>query len=145
MAVGDFNGDGKLDLVTTNYSVAYDRFHSGVLENDMRVYLGDGDGTFQAAQVFPAGDGPLSVAVADVNADGIADLVVANSNDYKVSVLLGNGDGAFQAPRNYAAGGGPWSVVVADFNRDNYPDVAVANHIAPGAVTVLINAADWGR
>ena len=55
-------------------------------------------------QKFAAGDGPRSVAVADLNGDTIPDLVTANEYSDDVTVLLGNGDGSFQAAVSFAAG-----------------------------------------
>ena len=71
----------------------------------MSVLLGNGDGSFQAAVSFAAGDAPISVAVADLDGDSVPDLVTANgygSDD--VSVLLGNGDGSFQAAVSFRGG-----------------------------------------
>jgi hypothetical protein len=69
---------------------------------------------------------PSSVAVGDVNNDGISDLVWANNSvDDSVSVLLGNGDGAFQAVRTFAVGKFPFRVAVADVNGDGKPDLVV--------------------
>ena len=80
--------------------------------------------------------------MADFNGDGIPDLAVANYGSGTVIVLLGNGDGTLQAAQSYAAGGyGASCVVAGDFNGDGFLDLAVTN----GAVTVLLNAADWGR
>src|SRR5207253_7449518 len=67
--------------------------------NTVSVLLGNGDGTFQAAQTFGAGINPDSVAVGDFNGDGLPDLAVANFISNTVSVLLGNGDGTFQPAR----------------------------------------------
>jgi hypothetical protein len=87
VAVGDFNGDGHLDLTVANLG-----------ENTVSVLLGNDDGTFQAARNFPVGGFPRSLAVKDFNGDGILDLAVANCGSNTVSVLLGNGDGtAFEA------------------------------------------------
>ena len=72
---------------------------------------------------------PVSVAIADFNGDGIADLVVANYASRTVSVLLGKGDGTFQTQLTYATGTKPRSVAVGDFNGDGNPDLALANRV----------------
>ncbi len=63
----------------------------------MSVLLGAGDGTFGAATSFPAGDFPRSVAIEDLDGDGVPDLAVANFFSDDVSVLLGAEDGTFGA------------------------------------------------
>src|ERR1039457_4989139 len=110
IAVGDFNGDGKLDLVVTN------NLSSG---GTVSVLLGNGDGTFQAPRNYNVGTYPYSVAVGDFNGDGKPDLVVTNNTSStadSVSVLLGNGDGTFQPALNSAAGTDLLSVAVGDFS-----------------------------
>jgi hypothetical protein len=104
---------------------------------DILVLLGNGDGTFQTARNFAAGNGPYSVAVGDFNRDGRQDLAVAIYPD-NVSVLLGNGDGTFQGAQIFGAGTFPSSVAVGDFNLDGLPDLAVANNRSDD-VSVLIN------
>src|SRR5207302_39262 len=101
VAVGDFNGDGRLDLATANFD-----------SNDVSVLLGNGDGTFQAALTFAAGSGPSSVAAGDFNGDGKLDLAVASRGSSLVSVLLGNGDGTFQAALTFAGRSSTSSVAV---------------------------------
>jgi hypothetical protein len=119
IALGDFNGDGKLDLVST---------HPTPGSGNVSVWLGKGDGTFQTPTPFAAGTTPDTVVVADVNGDQKLDLVVGNHNSGNISVLIGNGDGTFQPAVNYAtpASGTPDSLVVTDFNGDGKPDIAVA-------------------
>jgi hypothetical protein len=126
LVVGDFNGDGKLDLVVANNG-----------SNNVSVLLGNGNGTFQAAMNYAAGQGPFGLATADLNGDGKLDLAVADSAA-GVSVLLGNGDGTFRSPVDYPAGAQPVSVAVADFNGDGKPDLVVANGFGGDNVSVLL-------
>src|SRR6266699_3917489 len=138
MAVGDFNGDGKLDLAVVNFG-----------DWNIYVLLGNGDGTFQAARsvYFASGGGfPWYVVTADFNGDGKLDLAVSNYGDNSFSVLLGNGDGTFQPPRTLPIGTHPALVAVGDFNGDGKPDLAVADYGCPldctsspsNTVTVLL-------
>ena len=80
--------------------------------------------------------GASMAVVADINGDGILDIVTANgyvSQGSGVSVLLGNGDGTFQAAKTIVSGGNPSWVLVGDFNHDGKPDIAVANEPNPNA------------
>jgi hypothetical protein len=118
IVVGDFNGDGKLDLAVA---------HSG--NNTASISLGNGDGTFLAAVDYALGNSPFSVAIGDFNGDGKLDLVTANENGSgSVSVLLGNGDGTFQPVVTYSAGTAPGFVAVGDFNADGKLDLVTANY-----------------
>ena len=135
VAVGDVNGDGKPDLVVTD---------SCACDLGVAVLLGNGDGTFQTAVAYNSGGAFAdSIAIADVNDDGIPDLVVANecgnfSNntcsgtaESGVGVLLGNGDGTFRAPLTFLSGGTfLQSVVVADVDGDGRPDLLAVNSCA---------------
>jgi len=116
VAVGDFNGDGKLDLAVVD-------------EGGCKVWilLGDGTGNFTLASTPSVGLEPTSVAVGDFNGDGKLDLAVANAGDNTVSVLLGDGTGNFTLASSPAVGSGPYSVAVGDFNGDGKLDLAVAN------------------
>ena len=96
---------------------------------------------------FGAGYSPQSVAVGDLNGDGVPDLAVANAVHDEVSVLLGNGDGSFQPRRNFATDIRPSSVAIGDFNRDGIPDLAVANegpapYYQDGSISILLGTGD---
>jgi len=129
VAVGDFNGDGKLDLAVP--SVGY---------NQVAILLGNGDGTFTVAPSSPAsGDFPLAIAAGDFNGDGKLDLAVASSNN--VTILLGNGDGTFTpSPQSPPSIYGPTSVAVGDFNGDGKVDLAVLS--SHDSVTILLGNGD---
>src|SRR5262249_23304515 len=134
--VGDFNGDGHLDLAIT----------SG-LNNAVEVLRGNGDGTFQGNPiVLPVGTqqslsaSQVSVAVGDFLHNGKLDLAVVNPGSNTASVLLGNGDGTFQDRVDYAVGASPLSVAAADLGNGQI-DLVVANHDSSN-VSVLVGNGD---
>jgi len=142
----DVNADGVLDLVVAN---------QGPINGDgsVSVLIGKGDGTFQPAATYDSGGpGATSVFVADVNGDGLPDIVVANqgssSADGSVSVLLNRGGGVFNPAVTYDSGGvDATALTLADVNGDGFPDIIVANYCYPlgscpqqqGGVAVLLN------
>ena len=145
LAAGDFDGDGKLDLV-----VAYQTTDNSAVA----VLLGNGDGTFQAPVSYSTGSPcAVFVAVGDFNNDGAPDLaVVSGCVSDTVSVLLGNGDGTLQPAVIYPSGGAfAASLAVGDFNGDGAADLAVVNNCAnydnlvcasSGSVGVLLGNGD---
>lgn len=136
VAVGDFNGEGVMDLAVANSGDP-----TTGDDGNVSILLGNGDGTFQPAQSVVAGKNPFSVAVDDFNGDSRLDVVVANNGNSAVSVLLGNGNGTFQTHVDFATGIGPVSVSVGDFNGDQISDLAVAAHPA-NVVSVLLGNGD---
>lgn len=106
---------------------------------------GDGVPSFAASRGYAVpnaadcGRCSLALAVADLNGDGRADVVVANE-DETVSVFLATGGGSLGARRDYVAGGSPAGVAVTDLNHDGHPDLAVAD--ADGFVTTFFNNGD---
>ena len=142
LAAGDFNGDGLLDLVVTDYTDA----------GTVVVLLNRGGGAFMAQPPLSVGSLPLGVAVGDFDGNGTLDLAVANRSSNTVSVLLGAGDGGFGPQTAYPAGDQPLWVTVGDLNGDGKPDLVVANFAGgggaagayPGGVSVLLNLGDGG-
>ena len=118
IVVGDFNRDGKLDIVTGDATA-----------NSVSFFAGNGDGTFAAAVNSFALNFPVSIAAGDVNGDGILDLVTVAPNFNQVAILLGKGDGTFLQRTEFAAGTQPWAAALADFNSDGRLDIATANTV----------------
>lgn len=133
LAVGDFNKDGNTDVVVANSD-----------SNNIGVLLGIGDGSFQEAKSYPAGDSPYSLAVGDFNGDGKLDVAVANIGSHgvpSISILLGRGDGTFDSAKNYPSGEAPTKLVVGDFNGDHKLDLAVGNKL-DSSVSILLGNGD---
>ncbi len=126
VAVGDFNGDGKLDLAVANAG------------NTVSIFLGDGKGNFTLASSPVVGSSPYSVAVGDFNGDGKLDLAVANYGSGTVSILLGDGAGNFTLASSPVVGGGPNFVAVGDFNGDGKLDLAVDNLEYANTLSILL-------
>jgi RHS repeat-associated protein len=116
VTIGDLNGDGKVDLVTTNTS-----------NNSVSVLLGNGDGTFAAATRYGAGPRPKSLALGDLDKDGDLDIAIANQTSGTVSILNGNGNGTFAAPVAFNAGAGAAQVNIADLDQDGNLDLVTMN------------------
>jgi hypothetical protein len=140
VAMADLNRDGKKDLVVAN-----------TLSNTISVFLGNGDGTFQSPRQFEIGAFATSlrglllqglpsygraVSVADLNGDGIPDVVVTNCTSADVSVLLGRGDGTFVSQRRFDAATSPIALAVGDLNGDQKPDLVVIDSPQGSEVTV---------
>lgn len=126
IALGDVNGDNRLDVVVANLQ-----------SDNVGVLLGTGTGTLGAATVYavPSGAGPIGLSLADMNKDGLLDIVTGNSyfnggngtTSGSVSILLNSGSGTFGAATTYVTGGSPRELAVADFNKDGTLDIAVGS------------------
>jgi hypothetical protein len=126
VAAGDFNSDGKVDLVVTLNSPQF----------SLALLTGTGTGTFNAPTFFPNTSGFDSPAIAatDLNSDSRLDLVVMHSiacftapcrAAHSITILLGNGNSTFQTPNEIDVGTGPMAMAVTDLNRDGIKDVAI--------------------
>jgi hypothetical protein len=129
VALGDVNGDGKLDLVALNCA------DHACTTGAVSVFLGNGDGSFQSPVNFNSGDpNPRALALGDFDNNGNLDILIENGglncgiscNNGSVSLLPGNGDGAFQAAlvSSTPPSGLVQPMVIADFDGDGNLDVA---------------------
>ena len=123
--MGDFDGNGDLDIALVVAGV------------NVLVFMGNGDGTFQAPIGYGAGDHPVSLDMGDLDGDGDLDLAVANHYG-EIAILLGRGNGTFQAPVQYSAGGYLSSVAVGDLDADGHLDLAVSSGSAYGTPYVWV-------
>jgi FG-GAP-like repeat len=128
VATGDFNSDGKPDIVTGNF-----------LNRLITLRLNNGDGTFGAAKTVALPISPSAVGVADFNGDGNLDVVAGNP----LVILPGFGDGTFASPVTNLSSFSPreganQSLVVADFDDDGRPDIATCS-VTNNCVSILLN------
>src|SRR6266568_1515709 len=126
VVTGDFDGDGRLDMaVATSFTSG-----STSLTGEVAVFFQDPlrPGIFPLQRVFDIGFDPSHVAAADLDRDGLSDLVVANTNSDSVSVLLNDPfrPGDFFRAVDFPTGPAPLAVAIGDLNRDGLPDIAVA-------------------
>ncbi len=131
VALADFNGDGKLDIVKAT--------QTGIIN----VALGNGDGTFQQAPAFqiPSILSTESAVVGDFNGDGKLDLAFASQSSDVVTILFGNGDGTFKGHIEYSVPSVSNNVnfmLAADFNGDGALDMALAD-FGNAEVSVFVN------
>ena len=142
-ALGDVNGDGRMDLACqVSRSI-----EPGFSSEEVRVLLGQAGGTFGPAALVTTSPSPGALALGDLNRDGILDLAVAQtSSGGGVLTLKGKGDGTFLPPvlttRNAGQLGG--HLVLADMSGDGVPDLVRSSD---GNVYVLTTytATTWGR
>jgi len=140
VAAGDLNGDGIPDLAAL--------WMTGVGSTaTLAVYLGKGDGTFQAARTFPlqiGGGTQGGIAIGDWNGDGKPDLAaVSNSTPPKIDVLIGDGAGGFREASTLPATDDlPVNITTADLDGDGRPDLIVAHCCGQLDATYLLSNGD---
>ena len=127
---GDFNGDGRTDLLAADQSF-----------RDVATLLGNGDGSFRNVGSNPVGLQPDALVAGDFTGDGRPDLAVANQYTQDVSILQGNGDGSFRNVGSIPAGQTPLALAAGDFNSDGRTDLAVVDY-GSNQVTLLLGNGD---
>jgi len=125
IAVGDFNGDGKLDIV-----VFLPGKGTTFVAGELRILVGNGDGTFQAPVVTPLTIAATALRVGNFNGDKKADLILSNvdtsTQAVTLNILIGNGDGTFQTAMAIPSGAQNAQILIVDFNADGKLDLAIA-------------------
>lgn len=125
MAVADFDGDRRLDVVALE-GEAY----------DLVLRRGGGDGGFRPSEPIAANAGRGRLLAADFDRDGRMDLAQTRNERGEVSIRLGRGDGTFDPAGTFDAVGSPWDMAAGKLNGDAYPDLVVASG-GPRDVAVL--------
>ncbi|OYU93853.1 MAG: hypothetical protein CFE21_18650 [Bacteroidetes bacterium B1(2017)] len=133
LAIGDLDGDGKLDLAVTNYS-----------SNTVSVYRNIGtNGTvsFATKVDFTTGNNPKSVSIGDIDGDAKPDLTITNYNSNSVSIFrntCSSGTISFASKVDFTTGTNPNSAAIGDLDGDGKPDLAITNE-GSNSVSVLRN------
>lgn len=130
VAVADLDGDGHADLLAAEPGGAEQPLHF------VSVLQGGGAGAFAPARIYELPSGAVSLAVADVDADGALDVVAACPQSDAVAFLLGNGDGTFRPAVMQPVGIRPASLWAADLDLDGRPEILAA-HVGFRGISVL--------
>jgi hypothetical protein len=133
VVASDFDGDRRLDAAVANWGA-----------DSVSVFFGDGTGAFAPPVVVPVGAAPASLAAADLDLDGVPEIVVThgagtgqNPPPAGVRILSRNGVRSFGSVDVPIPGSSPTSVAVAPMNTDFFPDLVVADGLNPNVYVGL--------
>ena len=132
MTVGDYNNDTFDDIAIAS---------NAVKTNYIRVYYGNGDGTFPNSKRISGGHQSAFITHYDMNQDGHQDLMISSPIGDSLTIFLGDGKGVFQALQDFAAEKSPTHIVAGEFTGDRFPDLVVNNQ-RDGSISVLQGRGD---
>jgi hypothetical protein len=135
VAVGDFNGDGNLDVAVADQSVQ----GAGTGSDNVSIMEGSGTGVFTWTSSYNTGLQPVSVIAANLNGDGNLDLAVVAQDANIVTVFWGNGNGTFGGQVNCGTGDFPSAVIAADLTNNGTNDLIVSNFFGNSFSVILNN------
>jgi hypothetical protein len=140
VALGDFNGDGKVDLAVASTYFLHKEFEKPMHAGFVDILLGNGDGTFPSENTV-TNDWDIFAAIGDIDSDSKLDVIILDGLDARsLQVLRGAGDGTLEDTANVLpAGSDPVFVGVGDFNGDLLPDLVVVDAVS-NDVGILLNA-----
>lgn len=127
LVTGDYNGDKNLDL-----AIAFNSMNI----NFIRVYEGNGDGTFQPPKKIFGGKQAGFITQSDMNGDGHLDLIISSALADSLTLFLGDGKGGFKRQEDFAAEKGPGYIVPGEFTGDRILDLIVSN-VRDGDISLL--------
>jgi len=133
LALGDLNGDGRLDVITGNFNT-----------NTLTILTNNGSGGFGFFATLTVGKEPGTPLAADVNGDGKVGIFAENYGANTITVLTNNGSGNLGSNATLVVGSGPQNIVAVDVNNDGKLDLICANYTSSGTLTVYTNNGSGG-
>ena len=137
IAIGDINADGKPDLAVINSPAS---MAEGRGKNGMTVLLGNGSGKFTTMKgsPFEAGKIPSRIAIGDINADGVNDIVTSDNDSNKIYLFLMGKNGTVLLSSTIIVGNHPKGISIADLNKDGRGDIVVCNKM-DNTISILLS------
>lgn len=118
LSIDDYNGDGNQDIAMALNAVKV---------RHIKMFLGNGDGTFNPPRKIVGGNQSSFIINHDMNLDGKTDLIASSPMKDSLSIFMGDGQGGFTQLEDFAGEKGPHNIVAGDFTGDKIPDIVVCN------------------